>query len=200
MKIYGASGHGKVIAEIAELLGEKQYSFIDDREIAFFFKKQVYKRSGVTSEDKLIIGIGNNKTRKTVVEGLNSGVYLTLVHPDSTISSTSEIGKGTVVMAGTRVNADTKIGAHVILNTNCSVDHDCIINDYVHISPGANVAGNVEVGEGSQIGIGASVIQGIKIGQWVTVGAGAVIIKDVPDFAVVVGIPGKIIKFKDGEI
>jgi acetyltransferase EpsM len=51
------------------------------------------------------------------------------------------------------------------------------------------------VGEGSNIGIGASVIQGVSIGKWVVVGAGTVIIDDIPDYAVVVGIPGKIIKF-----
>ena len=37
----------------------------------------------------------------------------------------------------------------------------------------------------------------IKIGKWVTVGAGAVIIKDIPDYAVVVGNPGRIIKYKE---
>ena len=58
------------------------------------------------------------------------------------------------------------------------------------------MAGNVQVGEGTQIGIGASVIQGVKIGKWAMIGAGSVIISDVPDFAVVVGNPGKIIKYK----
>jgi len=56
------------------------------------------------------------------------------------------------------------------------------------------LAGNVTVGEGSHVGIGASVIQGVTIGKWATIGAGSVIIKDVPDFATVVGNPGRIIK------
>jgi acetyltransferase EpsM len=55
----------------------------------------------------------------------------------------------------------------------------------------------VKVGEGTHIGIGSSVIQGITIGKWVTIGAGAVIIRDIPDFAVVVGNPGKIIKYNE---
>lgn len=45
------------------------------------------------------------------------------------------------------------------------------------------------------MGIGASIIQGITIGKWATIGAGTVIIQDVPDYAVVVGIPGKIIRY-----
>jgi acetyltransferase EpsM len=59
----------------------------------------------------------------------------------------------------------------------------------------ASLAGNVLVGEGTQIGINATIRQGIKIGKWATIGAGAVIIKDVPDYAVVVGNPGKIIRY-----
>ncbi len=55
----------------------------------------------------------------------------------------------------------------------------------------------MEVGEGTHVGIGACVIQGIKIGKWATIGAGAVIIKDVPDGAVVVGNPAKIIKMNN---
>jgi acetyltransferase-like isoleucine patch superfamily enzyme len=56
------------------------------------------------------------------------------------------------------------------------------------------LAGNVTVGEGSHVGIGASVIQGVVIGKWTVIGAGAVVLNDVPDYAVVVGNPGKIIK------
>jgi acetyltransferase EpsM len=59
----------------------------------------------------------------------------------------------------------------------------------------AALAGSVIVEEGSQIGINATIRQGIKIGKWVTIGAGAVIVKDVPDYAVVVGNPGRIIKY-----
>ena len=51
------------------------------------------------------------------------------------------------------------------------------------------------VGEGTQIGINATIRQGINIGKWATIGAGAVIVKDVPDYAVVVGNPGKIIRY-----
>jgi acetyltransferase-like isoleucine patch superfamily enzyme len=51
-------------------------------------------------------------------------------------------------------------------------------------------------GELSFIGISAIIIQGIKIGKNVTIGAGSVVIKDIPDNAVVVGNPGKVIENK----
>ena len=49
------------------------------------------------------------------------------------------------------------------------------------------------------IGIGAVIIQGIKIGKWAIIGAGAVIANDIPDYAMVVGVPGKIIKYLKNE-
>ena len=69
------------------------------------------------------------------------------------------------------------------------------LEDFVHIAPNTVITGNVNIGEGTQVGTGAAVIPGVKIGKWASIGAGAVIIEDVPDFAVVVGNPGKIIKY-----
>ena len=67
------------------------------------------------------------------------------------------------------------------------------------MAPRASLAGSVAIGEGTHIGIGASIIQGVTIGKWATIGAGAVIIRDVPDFAVVVGNPGRILKYNSKE-
>lgn len=194
--LYGASGHGKVIAEIAEDLGYTDISFID----ADSSKKQLldYKiiQPAKSQNINVVVSIGNNAIRKKIVGDNKYFSYETLLHPKSSISKRIQIGEGTVVMAGVSINADAKIGKHCIINTNASIDHDCTIQDFVHISPNVALAGNVIVGEGTHIGIGASVIQGIKIGKWCTIGAGAVIIKDVPDGATVVGNPGRIIKQK----
>ena len=84
-----------------------------------------------------------------------------------------------------------------IINTSCSIDHDCTLEDYVHVSPNATLCGTILVGEGTHIGAGATIIPNISIGKWVTIGAGAVIIENVPDHAVVVGNPGRIIKYND---
>ena len=91
------------------------------------------------------------------------------------------------------VNSGTKIGKHCIINSAAVVEHDYVIDDFVHVSPNATLTGGVEVGEGTYIGAAAVVIPNITIGKWVTIGA--VIINDVPDYAVVVGNPGKIINY-----
>jgi sugar O-acyltransferase (sialic acid O-acetyltransferase NeuD family) len=198
MYIYGASGHGKVLAEIAEDLNEEFKGYIDDNEtIASLMGYPVVRYADSDMESSMVLGIGSNRIRKKIAEILSSRVFKTLIHPRSIISKRVNIGFGTVVMAGCTINSSVEVGNHCILNTNASVDHDCVISNFVHISPNASLAGNVFVGEGGHIGIGATIIQGIKIGKWSTIGAGAVVIEDVPDFATVVGIPGKVIKIKN---
>lgn len=200
MNIIGTGGHAKVIVDI--LLSNNQIItgvWDENYEIKSFMSFPVNGNLiefKAQQNDTAIICIGNNRIRKKVAESLNIE-FGKAIHSSSAIAKAVSIGEGTVLMANSSINIDSILGKHVIINTNASVDHDCLIGDYVHISPQAGLAGNVTVGEGTHIGIGASVIQGIKIGNWVTIGAGSVIIKDVPDFAVVCGNPGKIIKYND---
>lgn len=198
--LYGASGHAKVILEIFESLGHSEFTFIDDfSNNTSLLNFPIIKAAAVPNQsanpNKLLISIGNNSIRKTIAEQYDIKTFISAVHPTSSVSKRSIIGSGTVVMSNVSINASSEIGNHCIINTNASIDHDCKIEDYVHLSPNVALAGNVIVGEGTHIGIGASVIQGIKIGKWATIGAGAVIINDIPDYAVVVGNPGKIIKY-----
>lgn len=196
--LIGASGHAKVILEILEQQGVQIGCLVDANPNATaLFDYSVESQFPQTFDiktDSIILSIGNNRTRKRLSNS-RSYQFFTAVHQSANISPRSILGMGTVVMAGATINSGVIIGDHVILNTNSSVDHDCFISDYVHISPNAALAGNVYVGEGTHIGIGSCIVQGIKIGKWSTIGAGAVIINDVPDYAVVVGAPGKIIKY-----
>lgn len=198
MIIYGASGHGKVIIDSLESMGESQFQIWDDGDVIdTLYGMQVTKPFPENMQhDKAIIAIGTNSVRKRIAENIKHKIEFGLaIHTAAVISRTARILEGTVIMSHVSINADTLIGRHCIVNTNASVDHDCILGDYTHISPNVALSGNVSVGEGSHIGTGSAVIQGIKIGKWTTVGAGSTIINDIPDYAVVVGTPGKIIKY-----
>lgn len=197
MYIFGASGHGKVVAEIAEENNIHIDGFIDadvsKESILNYHVQQELPQFNA----QFVVAIGNNLIRKKIVEENLDLQFLNLIHPKSVISKRSQVDYGTVIMCGVSINSEVKIGRHCIINTNASIDHECLIDNFVHISPNAALAGNVSVGEGTHIGIGACVIQGVNIGKWCTIGAGSVIINDIPDGSTVVGNPGKIIKIKN---
>lgn len=197
INLYGASGHCKVIIDILLCSSMKIGSIYDDdlnkKEILTFPIKHS-SLFDLNDSDNLILSIGNNQVRKLLSSKLKA-IFFTAIHPSSVISSFSSISDGSVVMAGVVVNPEVRIGKHCIINSGAIIEHDCVIEDFVHVSPNASLAGGVTVGEGSQVGIGAKVIQGVKIGKWVVVGAGTVVISDVPDYAVVVGNPARIIKY-----
>ena len=198
MILIGASGHAKVISDILRLSNIIVSSYYDDRDLKFFNSIRVHTPIATIPENSTaIIAIGLNRVRKRIVVSLPQLHYKTAIHPKSVLDKSVLIGLGSVVMASATINNATSIGAHCIINTSSSIDHDCILGDFVHISPGAILCGNVTISEGTQIGAGAVVCPNLRIGKWVTIGAGAVIINDIPDYAVVVGNPGKIIKYNE---
>ena len=195
--LFGASGHGKVVKDVATSKGIEVEAFIDDNPKSKFIHDVVVvsaQEIGKYKELKFLISIGDNSIRKIISKKLKSA-YIKLIDNSAIVSPTAKVSEGTVIMSGTRINADTKLGKHSIINTNAVIEHDCIIENFVHISPNATVTGGVIIGEGTHVGAAAVIIPNVKIGKWVTIGAGAVITKDIPDYAVVVGVPGEIIKY-----
>lgn len=190
--IIGASGHGKVIADIAVRNGYEDIVFLDDDEC--IKECAGFPVIGKTSEAKgmdgdKIVAIGNPKIRKRIQEEI-SGV-ITLIHPDAVISRRVEIGEGSVIMAGAVINTDVVIGKSCIINTGASVDHDCVLGDYVHVSVGAHVAGTVHIGERTWIGAGATVSNNVNICGDCMIGAGTVVIKDINEAGTYVGVPAR---------
>jgi UDP-N-acetylbacillosamine N-acetyltransferase len=192
--IYGASGHGKVLAQIANSLGYKEVIFIDDGENDFLSFNEFYKR--YKTDVPIVLGIGENRTREIIFNTIRSSGcrVLTLIDKSVLIGDDVEIGDGVVIMPGVIVNVKSSIGDGAILNSACVVEHECAIGAFVHISPNVSLAGGVVVDKYTHIGIGSCVIQNIKIGANTIVGAGSVIISDVSSDVVVAGNPIKKIR------
>lgn len=199
LAVLGASGHGKVVADVAESCGWK-VTFFDDAFPALRLNG-VWAVEGDTADllrkverfDGAIVAIGHNRTRlEKLALLLNAGLKIeTLIHPNASVSRHSVLGSGSVVFAGAVINAFARVGEGCILNTMCSVDHDCVLGDGVHMSPGAHLAGGVVVGKAAWVGIGASVRQLVRIGADSIVGAGAAVIADVVEGSTVVGVPAR---------
>lgn len=198
MIVIGTGGHAKVVSDILILTNIKLTAYYDDRNIKTFLSKNVFSPVKTIPEaSNTIIAIGNNRIRKKISMAHPNLNYKIAIHPRTVIDRSVFIDDGSVIMASVTINHSTKIGKHCIINTSSSVDHDCNIHDFVHVSPGAVLCGGVYLSEGAQVGANAVISPNVKIGKWAIIGAGSVIINDVPDYAVVVGNPGKIIKFNE---
>lgn len=193
--IIGASGHGKVIADIAVKCGYQDIVFLDDnekvKECAGF--PVIGKVSdAVTMNDDKIVAIGNAGIREKIKNQLSN--LVTLIHPNAVVSRRVEIGEGTVIMAGAVINSDVIIGKGCIINTGASVDHDCKIEDFVHVSVGAHVAGTASIGRNTWVGAGATVSNNVSICDHCMIGAGAVVVNDIVNSGTYIGVPVRKIK------
>lgn len=198
LAIYGAGGHGQVVADAAELSGWKRVVFFDEAwpersehlrwPIVGNFEKLLTDWSDF---DGVIVAVGDNKRRdffsQKIVQ-LNMPL-VKIIHPAAIVSRYACIEPGTVVFACAVINAGSNIGRAVIINTSATIDHDCILGDGVHISPGAHLAGGVIIGKSSWVGIGACIRQNIIVGSDVLVGAGAAVVSDISNGLTVIGIP-----------
>ena len=194
LAIIGASGHGKVIADIARRIGYCEIVFFDDDES--IHECGGYPVVGKSSEAgtidaDVIVGIGNADIRKRIQESIPEQKLATLIHPDAVIAEDVEIGVGTVVMAGAVINPGTHIGKGCIINTCSSVDHDCIVDDFVHVAVGSHLCGTVNVGAGTWIGAGVTVSNNVFICPDCMIGTGAVIVNDIWESGTYVGVPAK---------
>lgn len=198
--IIGASGHGKVIADIIQLNGNIVKGFLDDNEKIQGKSIVGFPVLGKTEDYvkypdcEFVIAIGDADIRKRLADSLDVKWH-TAVHPKATVSKLdTSIGEGTVVMANAVVNPSAKIGRHCIINTGAVVEHDNVLGDFVHISPNTTLAGAVTVGEMTHIGAGSAVKQVISITSDCIIGAGTVVIKDITQSGTYVGVPARKIK------
>lgn len=198
--IIGASGHGKVVADIAKKMGcYQEIVFFDDN--ADGVQCGDYPVAGKSQdifhfECDGFVAIGNALVRQRLQEEMEKrGIHVpVLIHPAAVVAEDVQILPGTAIMAGAVINPGSVIGKGCIVNTCASVDHDCKLNDYVHISVGAHLAGTVAVGEHTWIGIGAVVSNNLAVCENCMVGAGAVVINDIKESGTYVGVPARKIK------
>lgn len=203
--IWGAGDQGTVTMDCAAAMG--RYSWIDFLDIKEKGHRQIpghmiYEESNVTLEefligyDEVIVATGSNDLREAKILQLNAmGIPLaTLIHPTAVISPSARISGGCTILATAVVNPNARVGTGCIVNTGAVIEHDCVVEDYVNICPRAVMAGHTVVGSKSFLGTGCAVIDDIRIGRDTVIGAGAVVIHDVPDSAVVAGVPAKPIR------
>lgn len=202
MLLYGAGGHAKVILDCLLEEGKEVEGFFDSNlDLVSLNGHSVLGEYDAeeSPECHLIVSIGDNKRRQNIVSEIKHK-FGNATHPSAIVSKFARIDVGTMIVHGAVVQSGVDIGKHCILNTLSSVDHDSKVGDFVHISPRACVCSSVRIGSGTHLGAGATVLPGVTIGKWCVIGAGAVVNKDIPDYSIVVGVPGRVVRTIEQEI
>lgn len=154
---------------------------------------------------------------KTAGHSLQSGPGVILKHPE-TMELGDAVFLGAQTMIQGRYDGTCRIGSHVWIGPHAYFDaRHLVIEDYVGWGPGAKVLGSshtgdpidipiiateltikpVVIGYGSDIGTNATILPGVHIGANSIVGAGAVVTSDVPEYAVVAGVPAKVVRYRE---
>ncbi len=135
------------------------------------------------------------RARLAQVLALEGIPQLTVVHPQAHISRFARLEDGTAVMAGALLGPGTQVGPHCVINLGASLDHDAHLMQNVFVGQGARVASNVEIQPNVVIEMGASINSRVVIGRGARVTGGAFVNTDVPDHAVVVGVPARVVRY-----
>lgn len=195
--IIGASGHGKVVADIAKQLGcYQEIVFFDDGadKIHCGDYPVVGKSQDIFGfECDGFVAIGNAQVRQRLQEEMETmGIHVpVLIHPAAVVAEDVQILPGTAIMAGAVVNPGSVIGKGCIVNTCASVDHDNVLEDYVHVAVGAHIAGTVQIGHHTWVGAGATVSNNVNICANCMIGAGTVVCKSIVEEGTYVGVPAR---------
>ena len=135
----------------------------------------------------------NYTSRASIVGrlGLPSERYGTVVHPRAALAADTEVGPGSVVLAGVVATSGVRIGEHVAVMPLAVLTHEVIVGDFATIASSVALAGGVAVGEGAYVGAGTLVRQGLRVGAWAMTGMGTLVLEDVPPGRLWFGAPAR---------
>jgi len=152
--------------------------FINDPDVFFFYSLVSLKYNYKYLSKLLDLNIPKEK-------------FATLIHPTAVISKFSTIGYGTCIQPFVAIGPNVTIGNHVQIFAQVLVGHGAKLENYCYVANNACIGADVLLKEGAYLGTNSTTLEFISLGKWSVTGIGAVVIKDVPDFAKVVGNPAR---------
>lgn len=183
--VVGAGGHGRLVAETAELSGQFEVvGFLDD---AFPAGKSVLNVAVLgpmvsmghhrAAADQAIVAIGNNAVREKLMQQLASAdfVHATVIHPRAIVSPSAILGEGSAVMAGAIVGTEARLGMGSIVNCGAVVDLHAIVEDFGHLGVNASMAGGTVLGHGAWMQAGVALGYRVKVPAGVTLAPGVAV-------------------------
>lgn len=157
------------------------------------------------NKDNIAQLVIENDSRNSAIPLLDKKNINARIEPGAILREQVEIGDNAVIMMGAVINIGAVIGAGSMIDMGAVLGGRAIVGKNSHVGAGAVLAGVVEppsakpvtVGDNVLIGANAVIIEGVSVGSGAVVAAGAVVTQDVPENAVVAGVPARIIKMKD---
>lgn len=203
--IFGAGGHGRVVADAAIAQGRWARVRVTDRD-AGRVGEVLWAGLAVEALDEAVAGstqvhvaIGAAAAREREARALGFDASLshrqptlvTIIHPHATVSPHAGIGPGCFLAAQCVVAPAARLGVSVIVNHGAVVDHDAQVGDYTHVAPLAALGGGVQVGRRVLVGAGAKLLPGVRVADDVVIGAGAVVRDSIERPGVYAGVPAR---------
>lgn len=139
---------------------------------------------GIVLEDRVIL------SRNCVIQGKTGPVE---------IGKKTDIGCNTIISSTSGVS----IGNSVLIAGNCYIGGGRYLADRIDIpmmEQGVYSKGPVVVEDDVWIGTGATVLDGVRIGKGCIIGAGAVVTKNLPEYAVAVGVPARVVQIRQSRL
>ena len=150
--------------------------------------------------EHLVMGVNLSENKRAVCSAFKSlcGIEVTdyqrLIHPNSTLSQTTELSPGVILNPGVVLAPFSVLKELVTVNRCVSIGHHSTVHKFSTIHPGVNIAGNCSIGSDVTIGMGSNIVDGVSIGNNTIIGAGSLVTSDIPENVVAYGAPAKIVK------
>jgi sugar O-acyltransferase (sialic acid O-acetyltransferase NeuD family) len=200
--ILGAGGFGREVNLIIQQLIKKynDYNFLGyfdevdkSKEFGKYYLGDLHDLNAWEESIVIAIAIGDGRIRRQLVNRItNKNVdFAKLISPYAILNDILEIGKGSIICAGSNFTTNIKVDDFVVVNLNATIGHDCHLSDFSSVMPGANLSGNVSLKRAAFVGSGANVLNGIELGESAVLGAGAVLTKNLGANKIAVGVPAK---------
>ena len=201
--IYGAGKGGITIQEtLSKANGFNVVCFVDDdyTNLGLQIGLPVYHSSNLNQLKKkgimhLALGVASGSIRqknKNKAEELGFEV-INVVHHNSYVSPSVQMGKGNFIKAGAVIDTNTIIGDCCIIDNGAIIAHDNVIENGCHIAPGATFGSSIVLGQNTVVGIGANISTNIKIGKNCIIAVGASVTQHFDDSSLIDGVPGRLI-------